>query len=102
MIVPLVAARLLSDMSRRSISASVVRPVANAPTIPRLAVRAAFPTTFAAPPSGFRTMPHTVLLTGATGFVGSHVAEALARRGDSVRTLARAGSDTAFIEPLGV
>jgi nucleoside-diphosphate-sugar epimerase len=47
-------------------------------------------------------MPHTVLLTGATGFVGSHVAEALVRRGDTVRTLARAGSDTALIESLGV
>ncbi|MCI0703099.1 MAG: NAD-dependent epimerase/dehydratase family protein, partial [Planctomycetia bacterium] len=47
-------------------------------------------------------MPHTVLLTGATGFVGSHVAEALVRRGDTVRTLARSGSDTAFIESLGV
>ena len=47
-------------------------------------------------------MPHTVLLTGATGFVGSHVAEALARRGDTVRTLARAGSDTAFLQSLGV
>ncbi len=47
-------------------------------------------------------MPHTVLLTGATGFVGSHVAEALARRGDAVRTLARAGSDTAFLDKLGV
>ena len=47
-------------------------------------------------------MPHTVLLTGATGFVGSHVAEALIRRGDTVRTLARTGSDTAFIDSLGV
>ncbi|MBM3982809.1 MAG: NAD-dependent epimerase/dehydratase family protein [Planctomycetes bacterium] len=47
-------------------------------------------------------MPHTVLLTGATGFVGSHAAEALLHRGDTVRTLARAGSDTAFLESLGV
>jgi nucleoside-diphosphate-sugar epimerase len=47
-------------------------------------------------------MPHTVLVTGATGFVGSHVAEALARRGDAVRALARAGADTAFLERLGV
>lgn len=47
-------------------------------------------------------MPHTVLLTGATGFVGSHVAEALVRRGDTVRTLARAGSDTTFLDSLGV
>ena len=47
-------------------------------------------------------MPHTILLTGATGFVGSHIAEALVRRGDAVRTLARASSDTAFLESLGV
>ncbi|MCS6864812.1 MAG: NAD-dependent epimerase/dehydratase family protein [Gemmataceae bacterium] len=47
-------------------------------------------------------MPHTVLVTGATGFVGSHVAEALVRRGDTVRTLARPGSDTRFVESLGV
>jgi nucleoside-diphosphate-sugar epimerase len=47
-------------------------------------------------------MPHTVLLTGATGFVGSHVAEALVSRGDTVRTLARAGSATALVESLGV
>lgn len=47
-------------------------------------------------------MPHTVLVTGATGFVGSHVAEALVRRGDTVRALARSGADTAFLEKLGV
>ena len=47
-------------------------------------------------------MPHTVLVTGATGFVGSHVAEALARRGDAVRALARAGADTAVLEKAGV
>jgi nucleoside-diphosphate-sugar epimerase len=47
-------------------------------------------------------MPHTVLVTGATGFVGSHVAEALARRGDTVRALARSGADTALLEKLGV
>jgi nucleoside-diphosphate-sugar epimerase len=47
-------------------------------------------------------MPHTVLVTGATGFVGSHVAEALARRGDSVRALARAGADTSFLEKAGI
>lgn len=29
-------------------------------------------------------MKHTVLVTGAAGFIGSHVCEALARRGDSV------------------
>ncbi|MBY0460930.1 MAG: NAD-dependent epimerase/dehydratase family protein, partial [Gemmataceae bacterium] len=47
-------------------------------------------------------MPHTILVTGATGFVGSHVAEALVRRGDTVRTLARDGSDTKFLDGLGV
>jgi nucleoside-diphosphate-sugar epimerase len=47
-------------------------------------------------------MSKTVLVTGATGFVGSHVAEALVARGDSVRTIARSGSDTALLEKLGV
>lgn len=47
-------------------------------------------------------MPRTVLVTGATGFVGSHVAEALVARGDAVRTLARDGSDTALLDKLGV
>jgi nucleoside-diphosphate-sugar epimerase len=47
-------------------------------------------------------MPHTILLTGGTGFVGSHVAEALARAGHAVRALARPGSDTAFLTSLGV
>ncbi|WP_439620662.1 NAD-dependent epimerase/dehydratase family protein [Gemmata sp.] len=47
-------------------------------------------------------MPHTVLVTGATGFVGSHVAEALVARGDTVRVLARPGADTAALERLGV
>lgn len=39
-----------------------------------------------------------VLVTGATGFVGSHVAEALLARGDAVRTLARPTSDTGLLE----
>ncbi|MDB5307729.1 MAG: 3 beta-hydroxysteroid dehydrogenase/Delta 5--_4-isomerase [Gemmataceae bacterium] len=46
-------------------------------------------------------MPRTFLVTGATGFVGSHVAEALVGRGDVVRTIARPGSDTALLEKLG-
>jgi nucleoside-diphosphate-sugar epimerase len=46
-------------------------------------------------------MPHTVLITGATGFVGSHVAESLLRRGDRVRALARAVADATFLESLG-
>lgn len=47
-------------------------------------------------------MPHTILLTGATGFVGSHIADALVRAGHTVRTLARTGSDTTFLASLGV
>jgi nucleoside-diphosphate-sugar epimerase len=42
------------------------------------------------------------LITGATGFVGGHVAEACVRRGLAVRTIARAGSDTALLDRLGV
>lgn len=47
-------------------------------------------------------MPRTYLLTGATGFVGSHVAEALAARGEPVHAVVRPGSDTALLEKLGV
>lgn len=46
-------------------------------------------------------MPRTFLITGATGFVGSHVAEALVGRGDVVRAIVRDGSDTARLEKLG-
>jgi nucleoside-diphosphate-sugar epimerase len=42
------------------------------------------------------------LITGATGFVGGHLAEACAARGNQVATLARQGSETAFLERLGV
>lgn len=43
-----------------------------------------------------------VLITGATGFVGSHVAEALASRIERVRALVRPTSDTARLRALGV
>jgi nucleoside-diphosphate-sugar epimerase len=42
------------------------------------------------------------LVTGATGFIGSHIALHLVARGDSVRALVRPGSDTAFLEERGV
>ncbi|MCE2390265.1 MAG: NAD-dependent epimerase/dehydratase family protein [Proteobacteria bacterium] len=44
----------------------------------------------------------TVLLTGATGLIGSNVAEQLADRGDRVRALVRPGSDARGLEALGV
>lgn len=42
------------------------------------------------------------LITGATGFVGSHLAEAALARGRKVRTLVRADSDTQFLDGLKV
>ena len=46
-------------------------------------------------------MASSCLITGATGFVGSHLAEACARRGWSVRALVRPGSDTGLLERDG-
>lgn len=42
------------------------------------------------------------LVTGATGFVGSHLVEALRRRGDDVTVLARSASKAAALAPLAV
>jgi nucleoside-diphosphate-sugar epimerase len=42
-----------------------------------------------------------VLLTGATGFLGSHVAERLHREGHEVRALVRKSSKTDLLEELG-
>src|SRR5262245_30611881 len=47
-------------------------------------------------------MSSRYLVTGATGFIGGHVAEAFVRRGWPVSTLARPGSDTALLDELGV
>ena len=41
------------------------------------------------------------LVTGATGFLGSHVARQLVERGEEVRVLARASSDVRALEGLG-
>jgi len=43
-----------------------------------------------------------VLVTGATGLLGSHLAERLRARGDRVRALVRPGSSTAFLESIDV
>jgi len=42
------------------------------------------------------------LITGASGFVGGHIAEALTRRGWPVAAIVRPVSDAAFLEKLGV
>jgi nucleoside-diphosphate-sugar epimerase len=43
-----------------------------------------------------------VLVTGATGFLGSHVAETLSQRGCQVRTLARSASKADLLRTWGV
>jgi len=43
-----------------------------------------------------------VFLTGATGMIGSNIAEQLVEQGDTVRALVRVGSDTAPLEAFGV
>src|SRR5947207_442286 len=47
-------------------------------------------------------MSSRYLLTGATGFVGGHIAEAFAQRGWSVSAIVRPTSDTALLEKYNV
>jgi nucleoside-diphosphate-sugar epimerase len=42
------------------------------------------------------------VVTGATGLLGSHIAEQLRERGERVRALVRPSSDTTFLRQLGV
>ncbi len=42
------------------------------------------------------------VITGATGLLGSHIAERLVARGDRVRALVRPSSETTFLKSLGV
>ncbi len=42
------------------------------------------------------------LVTGATGLLGSHIAEQLCKRGEHVQALVRNTSDTSFLDAIGV
>jgi nucleoside-diphosphate-sugar epimerase len=53
-------------------------------------------------PESSPPMPLSLLITGATGFVGGHLAEACVQRRMTVRTIARPNSDTKLLESLGV
>ncbi len=44
----------------------------------------------------------TTLITGATGFIGSHLTEELVRRGESVKALVRKTSNTSKLETMKV
>ena len=48
------------------------------------------------------SQPAVNLITGATGLLGSHIAEKLIARGERVRALVRADSETGFLNSLGV
>jgi nucleoside-diphosphate-sugar epimerase len=53
-------------------------------------------------PGGCRLAAKLNVITGATGLLGSHIAEQLVANGERVRALVRADSDTALLQKLGV
>jgi ornithine--oxo-acid transaminase len=82
----------------------VVRDIATATLLRRRTARAPSPSTDAP----FRGKPvdpsrHDVcLVTGATGFIGGHLAQRLVEEGHQVRCLVRASSDTSLLDRLDV
>ena len=81
---------------------AVVRDIATATLRRRPAVEAPAET---APFRGARIDPScsdVCLVTGATGFIGGHIAQRLVAEGRHVRCLVRSSSDTSLLERLGV
>ena len=60
------------------------------------------PLPFEAGPPTFHPTVAALLITGATGFVGSHLTEAIARRGLKARALVRTTSDVSVLERHGI
>jgi dihydroflavonol-4-reductase len=56
----------------------------------------------AEPQGAFHSAPSTILVTGASGFLGSAIAAALRARGHAVRVLARASSPRTNLNPTDV
>jgi nucleoside-diphosphate-sugar epimerase len=50
----------------------------------------------------YLVMSHHYLITGATGFVGRHLADACRARGEKVSAIVRSGSDAAALEGDGI
>jgi 2-alkyl-3-oxoalkanoate reductase len=53
-------------------------------------------------PARSLSMKKVNVITGASGLVGSHIAEELFKRGESVRALVRPNSDTSFLKTLPI
>jgi ornithine--oxo-acid transaminase len=80
------------------------RPPANASAPPRDGTAAAASTPIPSS-NGHRRTPASselCLITGASGFIGGHLAEHLTQQGIPVRGMVRASSDTSQLEALGI